>query len=284
MVCIFLCGCGSEEPTTQSNTVETAAPNADAVLNKSTKEAVTAKPLSKLAMNDPELLELDIGGIAAVDADSGTINGIVKFAGPQLKRKHIPMNADPTCIAEHGDQQVLRETFIFGRNDTLQNVFVYVSKGLEGQRFDPPTHEVVIDQRGCIYIPHVNAVVAGQSVRISNNDNTAHNVKLQAQINERFNKQQVPGAAINTIFEYAEMSMTLKCDVHNWMKSYVHVLNHPFFAITQENGSFEIRGLPPGKYELTTWHEFAKFKPDQHVYQVTVAEGNTTNMTVTYSP
>lgn len=233
---------------------------------------------------DPKLPVLNIGGNLAEEVGDGVIKGIVKFDGRQAKRKALAMSADPVCAAAHGDVKALRETFVFGDNNTLQNVFVYISKGLEGQTFPASTKEAIIDQRGCIYIPHVLGIVVGQPVKILNSDDTVHNVHTQPKINASFNKAQIPGAMLKTMFEDVEMEVNVKCDVHPWMKGYVHVMDHPFFAITQQDGTFEIRGVPPGNYELATWHEFSKFKPDQKAYKVTVEEGVPAEITVTYTP
>ncbi|MEE9211254.1 MAG: carboxypeptidase regulatory-like domain-containing protein [Phycisphaeraceae bacterium] len=225
---------------------------------------------------------LNVGGVT--DGSGGTIKGIVKFDGKQARRKPIRMDADPVCEAAHGDTPVLSERWVFGDNDTLQNVFVYVSAGLEGKSFDPPNKTPVLDQRGCVYAPHVMGVVAGQTILILNSDNTMHNVHATPKLNANFNQSQAPSVKISATFEDPEMAIGVKCDIHTWMGAYIHVMEHPFFAITQQDGTFEIKGLPPGEYELRTWHEFNKFKPDQQVYKVTVEEGGAAEVTVTYSP
>lgn len=233
---------------------------------------------------DTKISAHNIGGNLTEEAGGGVIKGVVKFEGRQAKRKALAMGADPVCAAAHGDVKALRETFVFGDNNTLQNVFVYISKGLEGQTFPASTKEAILDQRGCVYTPHVLGVVVGQPIKVLNSDDTVHNVHTQPKINTSFNKAQVPGAVLNTMFEDIEMGVSVKCDVHPWMKGYVHVMEHPFFAITQQDGTFEIKGVPPGNYELATWHEFPKFKPDKKAYKVAVVEGQTTEITVTYKP
>jgi plastocyanin len=226
--------------------------------------------------------ELNVGGI---DQDGGTIKGVVKFSGRQAKRKRHRVDADAYCAHAHADKPLLKEKFVFGKDETLQNVFVYVSKGLEGKKFDPPTEKLTIDQKGCQYVPHVAGVVVDQTVEILNSDDTAHNVKLLSKKNgKQNNAMPAKGMVLKKKFGKAEMKVEYRCDVHPWMSAYVHVMEHPFFAVTQDDGTFTIRGLPPGKYELSVWHEFKVFKPDKPSVMVEVAAGKAAEVTFTYAP
>jgi len=232
----------------------------------------------------PEMPKIDIGGTAD---GGGSIKGTVKFAGKQKKQGvDKRTKADPICHAAHADKPLLKETYVFGENDTLQNVFVYVSKGLKkGATFGPPITKAVMDQSGCQYVPHVAGVVVGESLQIHNNDQTVHNVKVTSKNNGKGNNQMGVGAApISKKFKRAEIGVHFKCDVHPWMGAYLHVMDHPYFAVTQKNGTFEIKGLPPGEYELTVWHELKAFKPDKPTATVTVEEGKAAEVTFTYAP
>jgi len=224
---------------------------------------------------------LDIGGL---DRAGGTIKGMVKFKGVQKKRRPIPMAADPYCAKYHAKKPGLTENYVFGKNDTLQNVFVEVTKGLEGKDFPVPKEIHVIDQQGCMYSPHVSGCLAGQKVEIYNNDNTLHNVKCMARKNPGFNKgMPVKGMKLDLVFQNPEV-LRIQCDVHAWMNAYLHVVKNPFFAVTQDDGTFEIRGLPPGEYEISFWHEMRVFQPDHKTLTVKVGEGETKEVTVTYAP
>lgn len=226
---------------------------------------------------------LNIGGI---DKPGGTIKGVVKFDGKKVKpskKRWIRMSADNYCAAKH-PKPVRPETYVWGENDTLQNVFVYISKGLEGKNFDLPKKHAVIDQNGCMYSPHVSGVVVDQSIDIVNSDNTSHNVKMKSKKNGTFNQMMITGQVIPKTLSKPEMGVQFKCDVHPWMFANIHVMEHPFFAVTQADGTFTIKGLPPGDYELSVWHEFKKFKPVEKAVKVNIAEGETKQVSFTYKP
>ena len=215
---------------------------------------------------------------------SGTIKGTVKFDGQQKDRKPIRMKADKFCDEAHPDAPVLNELYVFGENNTLQNVFVHISKGLKGNDFKPADKQV-IDQQGCVYHPHVVGVMVGQEIEILNSDSTLHNVKATAKKNSSFNEgMPVKGMKINKKMDKPEMQIELKCDVHAWMKAYLHVMEHPFFDTSDGKGQFEIKNVPAGTYELSTWHELPPFKPTQKTYTVEVKDGETATVEITYSP
>ena len=177
---------------------------------------------------------------------------------------------------------------MFGKNgsdDTLQNVLVYVSKGLEGKKFDAPKQPVVLDQVGCVYTPHVVAVMAGQTLEIRNSDATLHNVMSAPRNNPPFNfGMPVKDQTSAKVFKSPEMKMNLKCFMHPWMSAYVHVLEHPFFAVTGPDGTFTIHGLPPGEYELSVLHETSLFEPTPAVAKLTVAACETKTADFTFQP
>ena len=92
----------------------------------------------------------------------GGIKGIVKFDGKAPKMKPIKMSADPICDGKHADGPARSEWLLSGSEGELKNVFVYIEKGLEGKSFKTPEKAVTIDQKGCVYIPHVIGVQVGQ--------------------------------------------------------------------------------------------------------------------------
>jgi hypothetical protein len=165
------------------------------------------------------------------------------------------MGADPSCSRLH-QEPVLNQLVVVGEGNGLGNVFVYVKEGLEGKRFAPPEGSITLDQEGCLYHPHVLGLRAGQTLRIVNSDDTLHNIHAFATKNKEFNiGQPVKGLSTERVFEVAEVMIPIRCDVHKWMASYLGVVDHPFFAVTQPNGHFELAGLPAGSYVVEAWHE-----------------------------
>ena len=187
--------------------------------------------------------------------DEGSISGKVSFQGKAPKFPPIQMDADAVCASLH-KSKVFPEAVVANDNGTLRNVFVYVKTGLEGKSFAVPDQPVVLDQKGCMYAPHVLGIQAGQNLKVVTSDKTTHNIHPLPNVNPGWNVSQPPGAdAIIKSFSRPEVSIPVKCNQHPWMRAYIHVLRHPFYAVSGEDGSFEIKGLPPGKYEIEAVHE-----------------------------
>jgi hypothetical protein len=185
-----------------------------------------------------------------------TVTGRVRFTGTKPANPRIDMSEEPKCHQKYSTPPTA-ETVMVNANGTLANVFVYVKSGLPaGAKYQAPATPVVIDQSGCRYAPHVMGLQVGQTFEIRNSDPLLHNIKAKATKNRPFNiSQPTAGMKTNRTFSAAEVMVTLECNVHGWMNAFVGVLAHPFHATSGSDGTFTIRGLPPGTYELEAWHE-----------------------------
>jgi plastocyanin len=184
------------------------------------------------------------------------VKGTVTVDGMAPKNAEIRMNADPVCQREAKGPQA-QETYLVGADGkSLANVFVYVKDGLGSFSYDPPTDMAKIDQRECRYHPHVFGMRVGQPLEIMNSDPTLHNIHAIPKTNSEFNNgQPIQGMKMTHTFDKPEVMVPFKCDVHGWMNAYVGVLDHPYFAVTDATGSFDIKNLPPGTYTIEAWHE-----------------------------
>jgi len=187
---------------------------------------------------------------------ASTITGTVTFDGKAPALKPLAMDADPACAKKH-TTPVASEMLVLGSGNTMGNIMVYVSKGVPaGKTYPAPKTPVVLDQKGCQYLPHVMGIMVGQPYRILNSDGILHNLHALPKVNAGFNKP-MPATMKETTasFEKPEPLFPVKCDVHPWMQAYVGVYTHPFFSVTSTDGKFTIAGLDPGTYEITAWHE-----------------------------
>jgi plastocyanin len=200
-------------------------------------------------------------------ATAGTVTGTIRFVGKRPAPKLIDMSDDPACVeAHHGKAH--EESLVVDRKGDLANAFVYVKSGLEGKSFEIPAAPVTIDQRGCWFRPRVMGIQVGQALEVINSDPVTHNIHPMAQINREWNHSQGAGdPPIARKFTKQEIMIPVKCNIHSWMHAFIGVLNHPYFAVSADDGSFEIKNLPPGTYTIAVWQD----KLGTQEQQVTVA-------------
>ena len=211
------------------------------------------------------------------ESKAANVVGRVVFEGTVPVNPPIDLAADPYCASQNPGGARLENVVV--ANGGLENVFVYVKDGLGDYGFDVPSEPVKLDQVGCQYRPHVLGVRAGQKLVITNSDDTLHNVHAMAKSNGEWNKgQALKNMSDAKVFKTREVMVAFKCDVHSWMRAYVGVLEHPYFAVTQNDGAFELKNLPAGTYTVEAWHE----KLGTQTQSVTLGEKESKQVTFTF--
>lgn len=216
------------------------------------------------------------GGVSPA-ATGSSVRGTVHFEGKVPAPKAVSMSADPVCAKQHSGPIEVRDVVTDDKGD-LQNVIVFVSEGLGDRTFEPPTQPVVIEQKGCMYEPHVLAVRANQTLQLVNDDRTSHNVHPTPTNNREWNKAEPPGTRMEEAFAREEVAIPVKCNVHPWMRGYIAVFKHPYFAVTGKDGSFDLGNLPPGTYTIKAWHE----KLGTSAQTVTIGANETKNISFVF--
>jgi hypothetical protein len=226
------------------------------------------KPVLRLLMLPPVVVAVACGGDddparggqAAADhvqvdpATAGRVVGTVSFDGDAPAGDPIDMRGEQACADKH-DGPPLDRPVVVGDDGGLRNVYVYVRQGLPAGAWPTPDAEVELDQDGCIYTPRVLGLQSGQTLRIRNSDGLLHNVNARPTNQRGFNISQPTNMTTTRSFSQAEVMIPVRCDVHGWMAAYIGVQDHPYFAVTPEDGGYRIDNLPPGDYVIETWHE-----------------------------
>ena len=181
------------------------------------------------------------------------VSGTVRFEGKLPPRRGINMTPESAQLYA---ETPLEENILAGKNGGLANVFVYAKRGVEQKQYAMPEQPALLDQTKSMFRPRVQGVRVGQQFIIRNSDPYIHNTRSLSLRNRAFNIGQPPKSAERErVFTRPEGPIRLGCDFHKWMAAWIFVMDHPFFAVTDENGSFEIKGLPPGEYTFEAWHE-----------------------------
>lgn len=205
-------------------------------------------------------------------ANVGSITGSIALNGQAPAPQPIDMSADTACQSKNPN--AVAETVV-AKDGKLQYVFVYIKDGsvtggnrISGYSFPTPSDAVKLDQTGCHYAPHIIGIQTNQKLQVINSDPTAHNINVQpTKGNPAWNVSQPPSTPpIEKSFARAETLIPVKCNQHPWMKAYIGVLAHPFYAVSGADGSFTIKDVPPGKYTVVAWHE----KYGEQTMEVTV--------------
>jgi len=218
--------------------------------------------------------------VAARAADAGGISGKVYFQGKAPALRPIVMDKDQVCASEQSGT-VLPEDGRVNANGTLPNAFVYISKGTGDLSTHAPANSVTLTQKGCLYEPHVLGIMVGQPLQVVTVDPTAHNIHVSAtKGNREWNVTQQPGTpSVTTKFSQPAIMVPVHCNLHPWMQAFIGVVTNPYFAVTGDDGSFTIKGVPPGDYTLTVWT--ATFGTQEHAITVRAGESAAADFTFT---
>ena len=219
-------------------------------------------------------------GPAVDPATAGTVTATVTFEGTPPAPKMMRLDGDPKCVTENGAPTRADDSLIVGRNQAVQDVFVYVKDGLGAFGFPVPAEPAVLDQDKCRYTPRVLGVRVGQPLSIRNSDPLLHNVRANGIINQGFNlSTPLEGMSFVRTFATKEIMVPFKCDVHAWMTAFVGVLDHPYFGTTANDGKVVLGNLPPGTYTIEAWHETLGTRTQQ----VTIAAKESKDVAFTFA-
>jgi hypothetical protein len=215
---------------------------------------------------------------AAQATGRGTIKGHVRLSGKLPGNPVIRMGMDPMCAKINAGKRVIQEAVVADLEGNLANVFAKLQGSFP--QTPAPTQPVTIDQRGCIYVPRMIGVRVGQTLEVKNSDPLLHNVHGLSTRSNGFNISE-PAAGMVQQFrpKDEEVMLRVKCDVHSWMTSYVGVVSHPYFGVSNTMGTFEINNVPAGTHTIQTWHE--RYGPLTQM--VRVRAGATTMVEFTYT-
>lgn len=214
------------------------------------------------------------------DSSTGVFSGVIKYKGTAPVLEPIVKAGDPNvkdakvCAANAVPDQTL---VVNGANNGIANVFVYLKSAPEGAtETTPPEDPLVVDHDGCKFKPHAVFTQAGQSLQVINSDATSHNVHTYPIRNDPVNSLIAANDPVGFSLDFngAEpLPMKIGCDIHPWMVAWVLILDHPYAAVTDENGEFSIPGLPPGTHEFRVWHEKAGYLEKGFEAKIMVGEG-----------
>ena len=168
----------------------------------------------------------------------------------------IDFSSNPPCERAHAKRPVRDETIVVNPNGTLRNTLVWLKSGVPRQHWDTPVAQATLDQNGCVYQPHVLALMTNQDLEIRNPDPVNHNVHIESTVNLATSEMEYPrGESLHKRYQRQEVWFPVACSVHPWMHAYIAVIAHPFFAVTGSDGSFDLKNIPAGDYTLEAVHE-----------------------------
>jgi hypothetical protein len=235
-------------------------------------------PVSVTIKAKPGAEKVATGSAAAAGpAGFGSLAGTVTYTGAPPARSPLVAKGDTAAkdpqvcaVVEVPDESL----DVNSANKGLRNVVILLAKApanVKPELAQAPTEPVVFDQKGCRFFPHVLPVRAGQKMLIKSNDPIAHNTHTFPSRNDAFNSTIAANDrdGVPCLYKKGEGApVEVKCDLHTWMKAYHVPVDHPYFAVTDENGAFKIEGLPAGKHTFRVWQERGGFIENKLVVEI----------------
>ena len=182
-------------------------------------------------------------------AVAGDISGSVLYTGKVAERPKVPVTIDQYICGKEKSA----EDLVIGPKGGVQNAVVWLENPPAGAKWPAPA-KLEMDQKGCVFVPRVLIVPVGGTVEFLNSDRLLHNLHSLSKDNPTFNRTQPQNRTIPVTFTRPEL-VTITCDLHSWMKSWVLVAEHPFYAVSDAAGAYRLANVPPGKYKLRMWQE-----------------------------
>ena len=185
---------------------------------------------------------------------AASITGTVEFQGTPPALRRIDMSAAQGCVRAN-PSPVVPPVVVTGADGKLANVVVYVKSGLGHYRYPAPQTPVILNQKDCMYVPRVVALMVDQPFEVKNGDLWLHDVHPMLRNNRPFSISELPGRAVNATFQEPEFAVAVGCEIHPWMRAYLFVFDQPYFSVTSKDGTFSLKNIPPGTYTIEAWHE-----------------------------
>ncbi len=184
-------------------------------------------------------------------SNGGSIAGTVKFAGELPKIAPLTVDKDQDAC---GHDSVPYEALLVSSDKNVETAVVSITNILRGKDFNELGENVTLDQKGCVFVPHVLMIPPKSTIKLLNSDSVMHNLHSWSIKNTTFNEGVAGGGTLPKTFEYPEI-VKITCDVHKWMNAWLIVQDNPYFSITDENGGFQIKDVPPGTFKVQVWQE-----------------------------
>jgi plastocyanin len=207
----------------------------------------------------------------AVPAGAETLKGSVRYAGAPIEKRKTSVTIDQYVCGKEKES----EDLLLSSSSGIRNAVVSLQNVPSGIKRDWNFPAAKMDQKQCSFTPRVVIVPVGGTVEFLNSDRLLHNVRSTGKENPPFNRAQPHARSISFSFKQPEI-LRVDCDLHSWMRGWVVIAEHPFYAVTNGDGEFVLENVPPGKYNMQVWQE----RLGKVTQEVVVSAKGTTNVSV----